>query len=347
MMNKKYILMGLAVWAFVSCSHDEIKDVYRENTIDFRVAIDTRAEETTNENIESFSVTALDEDGKSYFSNIEFSDDAETVERIFTSEESYYWPISGNLYFYAYSPSDLSGSLVIDGTAKTLTGFTPSAAIGDQVDFITAKAVGNKAQNAEGVALEFNHQLSQIAIVAKNGNQGYVYNVKGVRIGQVASSGTFDFDGESWSDLGAKTDYETTYDTPILLDSDAEDIMGPEGNAMLIPHEFTGWDVENDKPNTGAGTYIAVYVNIETSQGVPVFPDTDGEYAWVAVSIENTWDPGYKYTYILDFTTGAGFIDPEDPDNPGEIVLGEPIKFSMESYVISWSNSGGFIDLPM
>ena len=37
----------------------------------------------------------------------------------------------------------------------------------------------------------------------------------------------------------------------------------------------------------------------------------------------------------------------EDPDNPGEIVLGEPIKFSMESYVISWSNSGGFIDLPM
>ena len=46
-MNKKYILMGLAVWAFVSCSHDEIKDVYRENTIDFRVAIDTRAEETT------------------------------------------------------------------------------------------------------------------------------------------------------------------------------------------------------------------------------------------------------------------------------------------------------------
>lgn len=54
----------------------------------------------------------------------------------------------------------------------------------------------------------------------------------------------------------------------------------------------------------------------------------------VAVAIGTKWDAGKKYIYTLDFTNGAGKVDPEkpeptdptDPDNPGGDIFGGAIK---------------------
>ena len=114
--------------------------------------------------------------------------------------------------------------------------------------------------------------------------------------------------------------------------------MGADGNAMLIPQQLVAWTPESDKPNTKKGAYLAVKINIVTKDGAQIYPATQGEYDWAAVAIDTNWKPGKKYVYTLDFSNGAGKVDPEkptpvvptDPFNPGEDILGSPIKFTVD-----------------
>lgn len=342
-MSKTYIkIFGACLLTLAGCSRDEVKDMLKGHEIDFMIAVDTRADEVTTDNIGSFFVTAIDGIGATYFSDVEFSD--EDGDNYFTSDSRFYWPASGSLDFFAYSPGaqEMGAAVSIDKTSQIMTGFTTASSIADQVDFITAKAEGSKEEDADGVALEFAHQLSQIEIRAKNDNSGYVYKVKGVKIAKVASRGDFDFATETWGNITDKVNYVTEHDSEITLSNTAESIMGDSGNAMVIPQDLNGWASDTDKTNESEGSYIAVKINVKTSSGMNVFPKgTVSEYGWVAIPVSNTWKPGIRYIYTLDFTTGAGKIDPEDPATPGEEgedVMGNTVKFSMDTHVIGWTN---------
>ena len=226
-----------------------------------------------------------------------------------------------------------------------MTNFIPAATIASQKDFITPSATGSKANESTGVALAFGHRLSQIEIKAKNTNDGYVYKVQGVRIGQPVSKATFDFGTISWQLGSEKTNYEVTYaGSEKTLNGTAASIMAvADDNAMLIPQQLTAWDPASDKTNTAKGAYLAVKVNITTASGARVYPDTSvGEYDWVAVPVGTNWVAGQKYVYTLDFSNGAGRVDPEKPDptdpdpfEPGDPILGESIKFTVE--VAPWT----------
>jgi len=328
----------VAALAMASCSKDESTGINNGNAIDFRAAMQTRASETTMANITNFFVTALDKNNANYFSDAEFTKDG----AFFTSTPAYYWPSDGsNLSFFAYSPSaaDLDATVTINSTTKTLADFEPATTIADQKDFITATATGSKTDEAAGVALTFGHRLSQIEIKAKNTNDGYVYKVQGVRIGQPVSKATFDFGTTSWQLGSVKTNYEATYaGSEKTLTGTAASIMAEEDdNAMLIPQQLTAWTPDTDKTNTNKGAYLAVKVNITTKDGARVYPVASvGEYDWVAVAVDTNWQPGQKYVYTLDFSNGAGKVDPEkpmpgptDPFKPGEDVLGSAIKFTV------------------
>lgn len=336
-MNKTYIMiLGAALLALAACSRDEVKEIGNEQLIDFRIAVDTRATETTTDNIQSFFVTALDETGAVYFKDVEYSD--ADKDGSFTSASSFYWPAGGSLKFYAYAPgaTGLGGTVAISNEAQALTGYTVPADFSNHADFITAYAEGSKENNATGVELAFEHRFSQIEVRARNTNQGYVYKVAGVKFGKIASAGSFGFGDSEWTDVDTKANFLSEYDAAVSIDATAQSIMGAEGNAMMIPQALTGWDNENDKTNTRAGAYISVKVNIKTASGMAVYP-TSGDYGWVAVPVSNTWEAGKHYIYTLDFTTGAGQIDPDADERPGEDVLGGAIKFSMETTVIGWT----------
>ena len=47
-----------------------------------------------------------------------------------------------------------------------------------------------------------------------------------------------------------------------------------------------------------------------------------------AESKKNHWQSGDKFVYTLDLTGGAGVMPPDSPD-PGEPVLGQPIRFTV------------------
>lgn len=352
-MKKQLFLIAGAVLALASCSKDETTGVNHGNAIDFRTAMATRAAETTTASLTKFFVTALDKENANFFTDVEFTKQSST----FTSDPAYYWPKDGSeLDFFAYAPSakDLGATVTINSTTKTLADFVPAAAIADQKDFITANAKGSKANEGTGVQLTFGHKLSQIEIKAKNGNEGYVYKVQGVRIGKPVSKGTFDFGTSAWTLGTDKTNYAVTYEgSEKTLTATAASLMATDNdNAMLLPQQLTKWDSENDKTNTAEGAYLAVKVQITTKDGARVYPAAVvGDYDWVAIPVDTEWEVGNKYVYTLDFTSGAGLVDPEkpepvdptDPFEPGDPILGSPIKFTVE--VTPWADANQDLDM--
>ncbi len=337
-MQKKLFLIALASSAIVSCSKDELVNTTSGSAIDFRAAMATRATETTINNLNSFFVSALDKNSNSFFSDLEFTKN----QNIYTSSMVYYWPSDGSqLSFFAYAPSktELGGTLTINASEKKLTDFSPKTTISEQKDFITATATGSKADEAAGVALTFAHRLSQIEVKAKNANEAYVFKVTGVRIGQPVSKGAFDFTTSAWTlNTDTKAKYDVTYTEAKTLSANAISIMGNENdNAMLLPQRLVKWDAENDKNNSKKGAYLSVQVNIKTKDGAQVYPHNAAkEYGWVAVPIDTNWEAGKKYVYTLDFSNGAGKVDPEEP-NPGVDILGQAIKFTVT--VDSWQDA--------
>ena len=350
-MKKNLILIAMASLAIVSCSKDENVSVNRGNAIDFRTAVGTRATETTTANLTSIFVDAIDVNGGNLFAlGQEFTKNGS----FFTSNPLYYWPAQDSeVSFYAYAPSaaDLGSTVTINKTTKELKDYSPATSIKDQKDFITATAKGKKSVNeTSGVALKFDHRLSQIEVKAKNSNTGYTYKVVGVRIGKVVSKASFDFGTTAWTLATDKANYlaaSADYTTPKELKDAAATMMdGDNNNAMLIPQQLVAWDSANDKTNTKGGSYIALKLQITAAGGARIYPSTTvGEYDWVAAAVDTKWEAGKKYVYTLDFSNGSGKVDPEkptptdptDPFNPGDDILGSPIKFTVE--VTEWDTT--------
>lgn len=170
----------------------------------------------------------------------------------------------------------------------------------------------------------------------------------------------------SWTIKNSTDDYvkyfEPSTDKPALrLGPDAASISeytNPNaGYIMPIPQQLTAWDHIHDSSNSRNGAFLALLVKITNkSSKFVAFPrgdthetgeknvnagagnseDVDG-YGWACVPIDTKWEPGYRYIYTLDFTIGAGQFDPKDPYQPGEDILGGPIKFNVT--VADWKDA--------
>jgi hypothetical protein len=358
-MKQKLFLAAMAAIAMTSCSNDETLEINTgtERAIDFRTAMATRATETTTATLSSFYVTAFNENiiEAPYFANLEFTKtepEKEGESTYFVSEDKYYYPGDGtDLTFYAYAPSatGLGSNITTDSKNKnlTLTDFSPATKIVDQVDFITANATGNKSNAEAGVHLTFEHRLSQIEIKAiqQNANNGYNFEIKGVRIAQAISKGSFDFQNEEWTPSTTdKANYDLEFDKAIPM-TEQTILMDECGGAMLIPQQLTAWDVVNDKENTSKGAYISLLLRITTKDGALVYPfkkdaEAEGEakktHAWAAIPVGTKWEAGKKYVYRLNFADGAGYVDPEENSNQGEPILNGEVKFDVE--VTDWES---------
>ncbi len=336
-MKKIMLLTSVATAALVlaSCSDDQMKEVNRGRAIDFRAETASRGTETTSASIESFYATAFDDDALyDHF-------DQELFSRydgfFFSQNASHYWPQDENkqLSFVAYAPATtanegvLNGTLTVKKDGLTLAGFAPRYDVAKQIDFVHATATGTKAVNEKtGVALNFNHALSQVEIKAKNAG-GKEFTIAGVKIVGVYNAADYDM-ATGWTTTGKnKGSYKITYDTPVVLKNNGTEtsIMGEAGTAMLVPQQLVAWDAVNDKNNANEGAYIAVKLRLKDEAGETVFPESTSEnaYGWVAVPIATNWEAGKKYVYTLDFNTGAGVVAPPtgggntvDPGEPGD-----------------------------
>lgn len=368
-MNKVIYICVAATMALASCSNDEVVEQAKENAISFRsvVGMNTKGTEATTNDLSAINVTAYQE-STVYFDNIKYEKDGTGF---FNSVDPYYWPEKGELTFTALSDNWSGTREFTSSTNQWMHSVTIEQEIADQKDMVyVTGAVGSKATNEKsGLPLTFKHALAQIQINAKNGNGNYIYKVKGIRINNVYNGAEFDLTKEEWWTNGAEVYYETTYNDPIDLTNDAKSIMGAAGNALMIPfsyHKYEMWDGKTlpnkdgfDVPlsllyheGSNIGTFISVLVNIQTRTSAQIYPNKANGYAWTAVPAKFEWAKGYKYTYTLDFTSGAGKVDPSDPGTDwdetkdpakAEQILGGAITFETE--VSGWTETSNDIDL--
>lgn len=346
MKNTILFAAAASLLALTACTNEESVELNQGRKINFRPAMATRATETNNSNIVDFKASAF-LGSTPYFLNETFSKTSGSS--FYNSASDYYWPgDDSELSFLAYAPVDLQG-VMINESEKTLSDFSPASDISAQIDFISAKAAGKKSVNeGPGVPLDFNHNLSQIEVRGLTNNKNYTFKITGIRIGESVATGSFDFDSNAWTLASNKTDYESTYTTPIVLGPDAQNLMGTNGNAMILPQQLTAWDPTGDAANSKAGAYLSVKLQINVldadgNEGLQIYPfPSNGDCIWAAIPINTNWEPGKKYIYTLDFSHGAGYVDPKDP-NPGTPVLGGPIKFTVN--VVDWVDSPSSLDM--
>lgn len=366
-MKKNFLFAAVALAAMTSCSNDEVVNVNNGDAISFRASLDkaiSRGAETTVRNLNAFNVTAVG-NGNNYFTNLGVTSSDNGVS--WNTASTYYWP-SFDLKFFAYAPQTGIGTVNITDAEQKIVGFTPKQNVAEQQDLVVAYNTGTRQANeGNGVALNFKHALSQIAVQAKCLNSNIKIEVKGIRIVNAATGADFTFptdqtlktyelSQDKWSNYVGKDDptkaYKIESNSVVTLNETAQSLMFDQGNFMLIPQQLIPW-AENTQ-NTGA--YLSVLCRIYSKDGskeVLLYPlatsgdNKEGKYAYSAVAINTNWLPGKKYTYTLTFCGdggGAGRIDPNpDPSEPdpipgkdkGDLILGKPIKFTVT--VDDWS----------
>lgn len=332
-MKKFLFWSGVAILAITSCAKDQTTEVNRGHEIGFRAGAATKATELYAYQLASFYCTAVDATDANYFTNVGFARSGEH----FASYPAYYWPADGTtLKFWAYSPSDatLGVDVSINASEQLLKGFKPKQSFEDQVDFIAAKAEGSKADEA-GVEMNFYHELAQISFHAKNQNSEYVYKVYGLRIANALTNGTYKFEDREWTfdpNNVEKDSYSTLLDEPVTLTSYNKELTVKNDDvyntAMIIPQTLTAWDPETDLTCQAKGAYISLAIQVTSVNGDRIFPATEvGEYDWVAAPVSTKLKAGYKHRYYVDFTKGAGLVDPEIGGSGSGSALGENIQF--------------------
>ena len=288
--------------------------------------VKSRAVETTITNLGSFTMNAFQNGETNYMKDVKYTSTDGSVWN--NNVGTFYWPVEGDLHFYAYAPEQpgQAGTFKLDKDAQTLTDFVPNTAAADQKDFVYAKSTGNnKANGTTGIDIDFQHALSEVTIAAKNENTTYTVDVTGVKIGNVIKKGTFTFPPTSdaaatWtlsSDASDITAYTTTWTTPVTLGSDVSTLDAANVPFMILPQQLSKATKASEK------AYIAVKVKITLQGGYIQKND------WVYVGIDTNWEMGKRYAYTLDFTSGAG----QDKDGK-QVLSGTAINLNVD--VTSW-----------
>ena len=348
-MKKRLFFLPMVAIMMAACSSNETIEVNENkgDLISFRPIVKgvTRAADISTDNLTSFVVNAKKSgEETSYFDNGVFNKSGS----VFVSESKYYWPASGSLDFYAYSPS--GNSQVNYSGYKTFT-VTPSTTIADQVDFVFAATMNKSKEDygASGVPLNFRHTGAKIACYVKNSSTTLKFDVYGWKVGYICPAATFTFsdantdgnnDGsgttltpEQWgnrTDASIGTEYESTFSVNQIGQSGATSL---DGEMILIPQAITaasGYASASAGANLN-GTYIAVKLKIRNndSAGTIIADDgADGAF-WAIWPIGGyNWEPGKKYTYTIDLAGGGYYETNQDADADLDPILeGAEIKF--------------------
>lgn len=370
-----FLSFAAAIAFCYSCSNDEtvaVNTTPQDNEISFRPLMTgmTRAIDASFGDASTFKVTAFPQGTTTpYFSNVVFTGSGGT----FSSAAKYYWPSTTNLDFYAWAPATVSDNYA----SIPITVASDAASQIDLVYAVTkdwgkvAVQTGTPAghfvdgSTVQGVAINFRHAESKVAINLKNSVNTLTITVSNVEIGNISGSGTFaiaetNTDGKDnakitsgWSSIGAATSSYSQAISPAVYTTTAA--AGEE--MILIPQTLTEATTYTKVGSTPAandpfdGPFIKVQMKIQNA--------ADGSYILGAASGANeyvtamwplpttTWAPGYKYTYTVELS-GGGY-NPVNADTDAEldpILGGSEIKFVTVT-VDDWSDGGTeFVDAP-
>ena len=201
------------------------------------------------------------------------------------SDGKHYWPMTGNLDFFAYMPKAASPpeytAYITSGptytadhdVSFTCTNFPMTAATQSGIkEFVYAIQPGqNKAsQGASGVTLTFAHPFARIKLKFSSTQESL--HVNSITFKNLKNNGTYTH-SSGWTPSGDNTNLVLTLNS----DYDADDEIG---TYLMIPQAFAG-EIEVDATWTEWDETVDPDPNLTTTIS-PV-----------------TWEPGYSYTYTF------------------------------------------------
>ena len=380
--NLLFLAAGGALFALTSCSSDDAiatnQSVEEANAISFRTLVDgtTRSTKGPLNGGANFAegdvinvyagFTPSGESEAKYFKD-NFTKQAGVTG--FTSTAKYYWPTfnSGDkMTFTAIYPGDDLSS-IITATAGNIDNYSPNGTAANQIDVLVAKK--EVTDKEIPVILNFRHALSQIVVNVKNTNAALDFDITGVRIGYVSTTGDFTYTGgvttnqqptgqttasytlvsaSDWNDLSTPSP-STKYDQSWSVQA----VTAEQTTAVPLSPSFKSW-LLIPQTRTKATAYVAATQGTSASD-----PTLNGSYIALELEIYNyngtvrsnklvskqwcywpcdfTWVPGFKYTYTVDLA-GGGYqpINTKADDTALDPVLGDVIVFSPACTVDYW-----------
>ena len=277
-----------------------------------------------------------------------------------TDTNNYYWKSKKDVStFSAYAPVDVKPNVDYTADYNDLSKLQ---------DIVVAFNSGTGSDFSSGVPLYFRHITSQIIIKADNTATDKVeINVKGIRLNHIRSVGKYATPTAStveampsytvWSNVTNEQNYVVSTSSRKLTGAAAE--ISGSNPILLIPQPLNQMQTtQNGNEYTTTGQFISVLVNIKNIQTgaavdkVAVYPKGESydanKYAWAAVDINGSWEPGKKYIYTLHFTDGGyGKVDADQGDggtsnpgggeaDPGDDVEDSPVKLTLDVKVVDW-----------
>ncbi len=306
---KKILLAVTAALAITSCSqNEEFDNAGQKAEINFSTVVSkaTRASELTTDGLKTnggFKVFAYNTGSDVMTNGIALSESAfmDGVAVTWASTKwnmnpagPYYWPLSDNIQFFAYSPATNNVSYTKpDGVKTGYPSFEYSIA-STQEDLVVAYTKNATKPTVSGtpVNLNFKHVLAQINFKLKGKDAGFTYKVTKISLSNIGNKGTFTYgDPEvnvgSWaSTSGAATyEYTATYTDFIGI---AELAIKTDANGLMLMPQTLGEDAK-----------ITIAYST-TYNGENVFNATK------EVSLKNiVWAAGDKILYTLLLPGGA------------------------------------------
>lgn len=301
---KKILFVALAAATMMSCTENEvIENAGNKAAIDFGTVVKngTRALVTTNANFEKFTVNGYKTTGAmgadvqlaaDFINNLELT---KTAGWKYT--DTYYWPLTGNVQFFATSPAQ---TLKLPATGYPTFDYTIKAEA-SQEDLVAANVI-DKAKGTGAVVLPFQHLLTQVNFSIKGEAPDFTYTVTKLVIKGAKNTGTFAFDGSAtvggWTTLAATTaDYTFTGSkvvAPTTADATVETKFEDAGNAlfMLMPQkDLSGVTLEI--------TYTAAPTGKPTEY---TFNSTK------TLNLSGEWGMGKNIRYTLELSNDASPI---------------------------------------
>lgn len=363
MKKNNLLILAVAALGFAACANDETTAVNEKlaesNAISFRTSVtgNMRAASITGSNLDAFKVTAFPTGTttNAYFAGETFT---KQTSGTYTSASKHYWPSSVNLDFYAWAPTNVTG------TYNSIS-VTPGATINSQPDLIYARTnnwgkVGGGNDGSGGVTINFRHAESKVILKLKNTDANLKFTIENASICNVNTVGTFEYagsptetdthDGENLLQTDWTTNIPGDYTiTPTNDDAhkvfagsvDARDLTDAEATRemILLPQVLTkkmAYDGNTTRSGDTPGSLFTgpcIKVNLKiqnNATGYQYIIGDESHYVTAMWPIETiTWTPGYKYTYTLDLAEGGYYPDNFTGDaGLDPILAGAEIKFA-------------------
>lgn len=298
---KQVLLAALAALAITGCSQsDDITVPEGDAQIRFNTVVNksTRATAMVTADFKSFAVYAYNTEaafdgtaslGSAFMDNVAVTKGGDGVWTL--AGGPYYWPLKGNMQFFACSPAtNIKTYAVGDPAGFPSFGYT----IQDSQEDLLAAQTLNATKSGNAVQLSFSHLLTQVNFSAQL-EEGFAYEIKSIKVTGVNNAGTFTYASSKggWTATSGTATYEYAGNFAATATDNVVNFSTADNALMLMPQTLPA----------DAKIEVTYKATATTGNKQVTFDDTK------TVGINDiVWTPGQNIRYKLVLPSGAQAI---------------------------------------